>query len=226
MNTDSQHPNSLPVHRIVHDEVALKRFIDWLPELKTHERFYVSLFARRKYDDRIKGSDKANLKRFLTSKDKLLGKIRQLEIPLGRYVTKGVVVEDVSLALYICPNPRCMRKATFALVKQLMSRLENQDQSFNPHADALSWAHKSKSRAVWVDFDIDFDLEESDKQTSIEHCIRTITGIVGVEAVSFVETRGGLHCLVEPQKVAGENCLLYTSPSPRDATLSRMPSSA
>ena len=29
-----------------------------------------------------------------------------------------------------------------------------------------------------------------------------------------------------PKKEDGEDCLLYTSPSPRDATLSRMPSSA
>ena len=31
---------------------------------------------------------------------------------------------------------------------------------------------------------------------------------------------------VEEKKAQGQNCLLYTSPSPRDATLSRMPSSA
>ena len=38
-------------------------------------------------------------------------------------------------------------------------------------------------------------------------------GLMSLEALGMVETRG----LV---------CLLYTSPSPRDATLSRMPSSA
>ena len=31
---------------------------------------------------------------------------------------------------------------------------------------------------------------------------------------------------LEDYEKAGETCLLYTSPSPRDATLSRMPSSA
>ena len=31
---------------------------------------------------------------------------------------------------------------------------------------------------------------------------------------------------VAPSGIATEDCLLYTSPSPRDATLSRMPSSA
>ena len=33
-----------------------------------------------------------------------------------------------------------------------------------------------------------------------------------------------LNCEYEPEQFPG--CLLYTSPSPRDATLSRMPSSA
>ena len=31
---------------------------------------------------------------------------------------------------------------------------------------------------------------------------------------------------VDPRKINNKDCLLYTSPSPRDATLSRMPSSA
>ena len=196
--------NTHPIHRVIHDEAALRKFIEWLPELGTHERFYVSLFARRKYDDRIKGSDKANLKRFVSTKERLFEKIEQLELPIGRYVTKGVVVQDHSLALYICPNPRCMRKASFDLVKQLMVRLENENQSFNPHADALTWIHKSKSRTVCVDFDIDLDVEDSEKQAAVEHCVQTVTAIVGKDAASFVETRGGVHCLVEPKKVKDE----------------------
>ena len=39
--------------------------------------------------------------------------------------------------------------------------------------------------------------------------------------------RDGINQLMEADTLAGHNiCLLYTSPSPRDATLSRMPSSA
>ena len=37
---------------------------------------------------------------------------------------------------------------------------------------------------------------------------------------------GGLHVLAELTLILVLACLLYTSPSPRDATLSRMPSSA
>ena len=36
----------------------------------------------------------------------------------------------------------------------------------------------------------------------------------------------GPQLVAETQKYASDFCLLYTSPSPRDATLSRMPSSA
>ena len=39
-----------------------------------------------------------------------------------------------------------------------------------------------------------------------------------------MSVQAGAHCLEKNQK--GRGCLLYTSPSPRDATLSRMPSSA
>ena len=44
--------------------------------------------------------------------------------------------------------------------------------------------------------------------------------------VDWVDYTGGLS-EIKAQKEAGAiTCLLYTSPSPRDATLSRMPSSA
>ena len=48
--------------------------------------------------------------------------------------------------------------------------------------------------------------------------------------VAEVATLGGMvkqyQVLLDPQKLVAYGCLLYTSPSPRDATLSRMPSSA
>ena len=46
---------------------------------------------------------------------------------------------------------------------------------------------------------------------------------------SNIQPQDGNGCLQEASIYAGiqgEGCLLYTSPSPRDATLSRMPSSA
>ena len=45
-------------------------------------------------------------------------------------------------------------------------------------------------------------------------------------AAAITDTKGNLIALAENRMVRDGNCLLYTSPSPRDATLSRMPSSA
>ena len=69
------------------------------------------------------------------------------------------------------------------------------------------------------------------------------TGLAGILVVAVINGRGraainvgdGLECLVGERQVAGgaggveddcRGCLLYTSPSPRDGLLSRMPSSA
>ena len=41
-----------------------------------------------------------------------------------------------------------------------------------------------------------------------------------------VQTGGGIRDLIQIKRLLNEGCLLYTSPSPRDGLLSRMPSSA
>ena len=61
---------------------------------------------------------------------------------------------------------------------------------------------------------------------------RTAIGTFGGSLSSFRPAELGTIVIKEALERAGiapadvQNCLLYTSPSPRDATLSRMPSSA
>ena len=45
-------------------------------------------------------------------------------------------------------------------------------------------------------------------------------------AIHYNRSKSGAETLTNEIRGKGGHCLLYTSPSPRDATLSRMPSSA
>ena len=77
-------------------------------------------------------------------------------------------------------------------------------------ADSGAEAAEEKS-----EFEI-FIADVGDKKIDVIKAVRTITGLGLKEAKAIVDGA--------PASV--KDCLLYTSPSPRDATLSRMPSSA
>jgi len=69
-------------------------------------------------------------------------------------------------------------------------------------------------------------------ETPEEAVIRVIRKETGLEPIK-IEQKGTMshiwpeaHAVTTYYKVEVDSCLLYTSPSPRDATLSRMPSSA
>jgi hypothetical protein len=111
-------------YQIIVDEDKLKEFIEWLPELERHETYYCTLFARSKYSNLVKSSDKQQLKSFTSSKLRLLNKIKQLETKVGtytnrdRYTLKDVSIPQEALSFYISINPRDMIKATKASLKE------------------------------------------------------------------------------------------------------------
>ncbi len=178
-------------YQIIADEKELIKFISWLPELKENEKYYVSLFARKKYcEEEIKSNDKTQLKRFTSTKERLLNKIKQLEVPLGTWELKNGVAPQKSLALYISSNPRCMKKATELMGKKCWDLMKAEN--FNLHAEAMSCIQKSKSRTCFVDFDID------DKEIDIDEI--WLEKEIGKDNYTIVETRGGFHILVVPEK--------------------------
>jgi len=181
-------------YKIINDLEALKEFVNWLPELKDNEQFYVCLFARKKYSATLKkAGDKTQLKRFTSTKERLIEKIKQLEIPVGGYTLKGDTVPQDALVLYIMPNPRCMRRATEEMAHKCIDLITSDASNFNLHAHAMSCIQKSKSRRskFVVDFDIDTkDIDLTPLNDIIPECSRTI-----------LETRGGYHILVRPDYV-------------------------
>ena len=181
--------NTMENYKIITDIKELESFINYLPDAGEYEKYYVSLFARKKYTDNpiVKG-DKAQLKRFVSHKEMLIDKIKQLEIPIGSYRIMGEPVPQESLALYIMPAPRCLKKATGKLAKNVIDMLVK-DTNYNIHAEALTCIQKSKGKTPLLDFDID----TKDFDVSI------FKKYLNQDGYKVIETRGGYHILVDPR---------------------------
>ena len=179
-------------YEIIKHNTVLEYFVKWLPDLEPHEKFYVSLFARKKYDSTgVIKSDKSQLKRFVTSKERLIDKIRQLEIEEGLYKFNDVKVPQEALALYINPNPRDLIKANFQMIKRSIELIEKGNPGMNIHAEALSCIQRSKSKSYFLDFDID------DKNIDLDLLAKQIDP----KFYDVLETRGGYHILVKVREI-------------------------
>lgn len=182
----------MDLYKIVHDEDEFNFFlINVLPNLKDNERYYLSLFSRKKYcQNLIKSNDKTQLKRFTSNKERMLVKIQQLEIPVGRWLLREMEAPQESLVLYISPNPRDMKKATEAMGKKCwdLARSDN----FNLHQEAMSCIQRSAGQRKYVHFDID----TKDVDLSI---LEEIFPFVDAPRKTYwiIETRGGYHILVD-----------------------------
>jgi len=175
-------------YEIITDETKLKEFIEWLPECAENEVFYGCLFMRKKYCQDVPWikSDKGQLKRFVSTKERLFDKIAQLECKIGAYKFDGNNVPQESLAFYISPNPRDMWMATVRSIGQLAKVIECRGKNSNPHQEVMSEIQKSKGNRKYIIFDID---EKND--AVLQECINICNGFCDVS-----ETRGGYHIFV------------------------------
>lgn len=188
-------------YQIVKDEERLRAFIEWLPDLKETEKYYFCLFARNKYCKELSHikSDKAQLKRFVTDKERMFQKIKQLEVEMGYYKQREFEVPESALALYMTVNPRNMFKATVNTMVKLAQSIRDQNVNMNPHQEAMSEIQKAKSRTCWIDFDLDLDSQSQAMEIGV--AIATMKVVVNPDAVTYLKTRGGMHILVDPAKV-------------------------
>jgi len=114
-----------------------------------------------------------------------------LEIELGAYQLKSAAAPQNALALYINPNPRDLKKATYDAIINLTTLLKNDNKDYNPHAEVLSCIQRSTSRKIHFDFDVDtkeFDFEQ-------------LFQVINKSCLDIVETRGGYHLLVRLSEV-------------------------
>lgn len=182
-------------YQIIKDEEKLLAFIDWLPELKPNEKFYCSLFARKKYcKGEMKSSDQSQLSRFLSDKTKLLQNIKKLEVAVGTYQLKSIAAPQESLAFYINPNPRDLQKATYDGIIRLTELLQKGKTNIEPHIEMLNCIHKSVNKKRYLDFDVDepdFDLQQ-------------LKAIINVSCLKVLKTRGGFHVLVKISEIESQ----------------------
>lgn len=191
-------------YKIIQDLEELQKFIDWLPELQDGQKFYVSLFARRKYGatEGLK-ADKGQLKRFSASKEQLISKIKKLEVELGSYECNGVKVNQDNLALYITPNPRDMHKAGLKTIQELTKFLVDGRTIYNPQSVALNMIQVTGVKK-YFDIDIDFtELGNTQNKAAVMESI-FLFDFVNEDAITVVSTRGGFHFLIELDKILPE----------------------
>jgi hypothetical protein len=184
-------------YKIIADEAKLIEFINWLPELKNNECYYVSLFARNKYaKDSMLKSDKQQLRRFTTTKEYLFDKIKQLECEFGSYKQKHLSIPQEALALYISLNPRNYEVAARESAIELVRLVTNSYTGYNPHQIVLTEIQKASGTKKY--FDIDFDnVEINDIKPTIEESIN-------YDSLTYLKTHGGFHLLIELDKIKKE----------------------
>jgi len=188
-------------YKIVQDEDELQKFINWLPDLQDGQKFYYCLMARKKYakTDGLK-SDKSILKRGTSDKERLISKLRKLEVEMGSYEMDGVSVNQESLALYITPNPRDMHKAGLKTINELTKFLIDGRVIYNPQSVALNMIQVTGVKKY---FDVDIDCTEKIGMTTL---LNWLTNQINFEAFwdSIIRTRGGFHVLIDLEKISPE----------------------
>lgn len=181
-------------YKIILNENKFDEFINWLPETKDSECFYIQLFGRRKYTKIPLQQGEQSLARFVCKKEQIKYKIRQLETQLGTYRNRSIELPQECLALYITPNPRCHEKAAKQLLKVLADRITKPYENYNLHNLTMTELHKSIGTKYYIDFDFD-NINFTDIKDKL-------FSYINKEALTVIKTRGGFHLLV---KIANVN---------------------
>lgn len=194
-------PSKNSTYQIVKDERELQKFIDFLPDLGEEEKYYYSLFARKKYGgtEGLK-SDKCQLKRGTTTKERMLRDFKKLEVKLGNYELDGLKINQESLVLYITPNARDMHKAALLTACEITKNNAQGRKLISPQATALNMIQVTGIKRF---FNVDVDFTEKGLKCDRKGLKKMIedTTDINNDCLTFVNTRGGFHILVDLEKM-------------------------
>lgn len=193
-------------YKIINDKNELKKFIDWLPSTSNDDKFYISLFARKKYGatEGLK-ADKGQLKRFVSSKKDIFSKIKKLEVEFGSYMVGDLSVNDDSLVVYITPNPRNMGKASIKLAMDILKHIYNDKIPDNPISLGYN-AVQTHGNGIFTDVDVDFTTigKTKDRMELLDSILLLTDTFINRDALSVIDTNGGFHFLIRKSMVSKE----------------------
>jgi hypothetical protein len=178
-------------YKLIHDEEKLQQFLNFLPDLLPDESYFIILIARRKWAPENTIPPAVKLKREAVKKEKIISTIRQWEVEKGLYKSNGIDIEQDNLGVYISPNPKDQRKATFLLLKECANVLESGKQGINIKSMANDIIQTSNGTKHFLDIDV--DIKEGEDPDEIADYIK---GYIPGDHLTFVKTSGGFHCLI------------------------------
>ena len=181
-------------YEIIKSEAKLEQFVNWLPTLLPNETYYFALFCRKKYYPILK-SDKTQLKRFVSRKELIVSKIRQLECAIGSYKQDHIEIPNGALSLYVTSNPRNMEAAAKNSLKRFADLVTREYSFYNPQSEVLNELQKSAGTKHF--FDLDFDNVEMDPV--LNEIDKVLPGKYDV-----IKTKGGFHVLVKLAELTGD----------------------
>jgi len=196
-------------YKIIIDENILKKFInEILPDNEDNEQFYLCLLARNKWNKQIQLKEKQiQLKRFTSTKERIIEKLRQLECVIGSYKSHDIDIPNELLGVYIMPNPRDLKKAQLNLLKEIANNVINNNFNDNPQSIALNEIQKSCSRKLYYDIDIDIDkIIIDDKSIILQEILKIIKqnfsfdNEMNNKDIIIIDTHGGYHILLNVNK--------------------------
>jgi hypothetical protein len=179
-------------YQLIHDEIQLRRFIDFLPDLEPNEGYFLILIARKKWHPESEIPSALKLKReTVMNKSKIISVIRQWEVAEGIYQNDGIAIPQVNIGVYMGYNPKDQHKACFDLITQCLEVIRSDKQGINIKSMANDVIQSSNGTKHFIDIDV--DVKEGEDYKEIAAFIRSV---IAEEKLTFIKTNGGFHCLV------------------------------